>query len=126
MKFIKNFHALTYLLVFIATFYVSGCVRSGDLSDTNRSPEPPPTAEIDAACRQYLATVHYIKAVRGITLHRQDDTYFIAGADVDTIGGKAEIYNLIVRKFDDRGRKYWKAEDLSRTLVDTLSPGEKK
>lgn len=120
MKFIKVCPIRKYLLVSVLGLILVACSESQMRPAKSPTPEPPPTAEIDKAVREYLAD-KYVRTILGVTLHRQTDDYYVVGADYVSKDGKNDIWQLIVRRYDDQGRKYWKAEDLSMKLVDTLN-----
>ena len=117
---------MRYLLIAVLTLYICSCSATPAKVEPAAQPVAIPTAEIHAACRDFLKDTA-VKTVHGITL-RQIDDYFVAGADVSDAGQRRSIIDLMVRQYDDgSGRKYWKAETLSLDLVNTLNnrKGEK-
>lgn len=109
----------------ISCLFILLLLVSGACSTTSAPPiskdDPPPTAEIDKAVRDHLKGM----TVHGVTLHRQTDDYYVVGADADDPRAGNDVWQLIVRRYDDNGRKYWKAEDLSMKVVEALNGQDK-
>jgi hypothetical protein len=118
---------MKYLLIAVLTLYTGACTAQPVAKPVTQQATPAPIpSEIDAACREFLAVRHPSTTVRGITIQRINDELYIAGADITVPEGRNEIYDLMIRRYDDRGHVYWKADDLSHSTVELLRNKEGK
>lgn len=120
----KIISAAVTLLVLIYIGVCSGCSATGASTTTAAAtavaPTPsPPVAEIIQATQEFLKRAP-VQSVRGVTLHRQSDDYYVVGADYISKDGKSDVYQLIARRYSDGQHEYWKVEDLTSQLVIAL------